>query len=94
MQVQGEGQCVSAENLRQVIDQSVTMLKCFLRYAHVFSVHSGFTALANTRGSIEERLARWLLMTRDRLDHDKMLLTHEFIAVMLGVRSDRRAASI
>jgi CRP-like cAMP-binding protein len=86
IQVKGEGLCISADNLRKVIDKSVTMLKCFLRYAHVFSVQSGYTALANARGSIEERLARWLLMSRDRVDADEMLLTHEFIALMLGVR--------
>jgi CRP-like cAMP-binding protein len=71
------------------MDQSITMLKCFLRYAHIFGVQSVYTALANARGSIEERLARWLLMTRDRVDGDEMLLTHEFIALMLGVRRAR-----
>jgi CRP-like cAMP-binding protein len=86
IQVEGEGQCISAHNLRRLMDESITMLRCFLRYAHVFSVQSGYTALANARGNIEERLARWLLMTRDRVDGDDMLLTHEFIALMLGVR--------
>ena len=68
------------------MEQSPTLLQCFLRYAHVFAVQSGYTALANARGNIEERLARWLLMTRDRVDDDEMVLTHEFIALMLGVR--------
>ena len=86
IQVEGEGQCISAEDLREVMNESVTMLKCFLRYAHVFGVQSGYTALANARGNIEERLARWLLMSRDRVDDDEMLLTHEFIALMIGVR--------
>src|SRR5215467_12427999 len=62
IQVEGEGQCISAENLREMMDESVTMLKCFLRYAHVFGVQSAYTALANARGKIEERLARWLLV--------------------------------
>ena len=86
IQVEGEGQCISAENLRKVMDESITLLKCFLRYAHVFTVQSGYTALANARGNVGERLARWLLMTRDRVDSDDMLLTQEFIALMLGVR--------
>src|SRR5262245_57312656 len=86
IQVEGEGQCISAQNLRQLMDQSITMLRCFLRYAHVFATQTSYTALANARGNIEERLARWLLMTRDRVDRDEMLLTHEFIALMLGVR--------
>jgi len=86
IQVEGEGQRISAEDLRRAMDKSRTMLKSFLRYAHVFGVQIGYTALANARGSIEERLARWLLMSRDRVDDDDMLLTHEFIALMLGVR--------
>src|SRR5215470_2199567 len=68
------------------MDQSATLLKWFLRYAQVFSVQAGYAALANARGTIEERLARWILMTRDRVDGDEMVLTHEFIALMLGVR--------
>lgn len=43
------------------------------------------TALANGRSKIEERLARWLLMAADRTDDSALLLTHEFLAIMLGV---------
>jgi CRP-like cAMP-binding protein len=53
---------------------------------HVFSVQVAHTALANGRAKIEERLARWLLMVHDRIDGDEVNLTHDFIALMLGVR--------
>jgi CRP-like cAMP-binding protein len=86
IEVEGEGQCISTQKLRQAMDESATILKCVLRYAHVFAVQTAYTALANARGNIEERLARWLLMTHDRLDGDKLGLTHEFISLMLGVR--------
>jgi CRP-like cAMP-binding protein len=86
MQVEGEGQCITAQNLRKVMHQSDSLLKCFLRYAHVFTVQAGYTALANARGNIKERLARYLLMARDRLDDNEMMLTHEFLAVTLGMQ--------
>ena len=60
------------------------MLRCLLLFAHAFAIQANYTALANARGCIEERLARSLLMARDRLDSDQMLLTHAFLAVMLA----------
>src|SRR5262245_54102481 len=86
MQVEGDGHCIAAQKLRQVVNQSPTLLRCLLLYAHAFGIQVNYTALADAQGSIEERLARWLLMARDRLDSDKMILTHEFLASMLGVR--------
>src|SRR5215470_10180115 len=59
---------------------------CLMRYAYVFAVQAGHTALDNAQGKIEERLARWLLMAHDRLEGDELHLTHEFLAIMLGVR--------
>jgi CRP-like cAMP-binding protein len=86
MQVEGEGQCISAGALRAVMEQSRSVSTILLRYAHVFLVQAGHTALANARGKIEERLARWLLMAHDRLEGDDLHLTHELLSVMLGVR--------
>ena len=86
IQVEGDGHCISAQKLREALDQSITLLRCLLLYAHAFGVQCNYTALANGCGYIGERLARWLLMARDRLDSDEMILTHEFLALMLGVR--------
>ena len=44
------------------------------------------TANANATFNIEARLARWILMVQDRVDRDELLLTHEFLSMMLGVR--------
>jgi CRP-like cAMP-binding protein len=86
MQVEGDGQCIAAPKLREAMDQSISLLRFLLRYAHAFGIQANYTALTNARGCIGERLARWLLMARDRLDSDEMILTHEFLALMLGVR--------
>jgi hypothetical protein len=42
--------------------------------------------LANARFAVTQRLARWILMSHDRLDGDDMPLTHDLLALMLGVR--------
>lgn len=86
MQVEGRGQSIDAGRLSQAMAQSGTMTRCFLRYAHLFSVQASYTALANAQGKIEERLARWLLMAQDRVRSEVLELTHEFLALMLGVR--------
>jgi CRP-like cAMP-binding protein len=86
MQAEGQAQSIAADDLREVMQQSPSLARCLLRYAHVFAIQSGHTALANARGKIEERLARWLLMAQDRLETDELVLTHEFLSLMLGVR--------
>ena len=86
VQVAGDGVRVTAEKLRQVVKKSPTMQRCFLRYAQAFMIQTAHTAVANGRANVGERLARWLLMARDRLDSTALPLTHEFLALMLGVR--------
>lgn len=89
IQIKGDGHRIAAQKLREALDQSITLLRCLLLYAHAFGIQVNYTALANARGYIVERLARWLLMVHDRLDTDEMTLTHEFLALMLGVRRSR-----
>ncbi len=86
MQAAGNGQCISAEDLRNAIAQSRSLHGSLLRYAHAYFNQMTRTAVANGRSKIEERLARWLLMAQDRLGSPELPLTHEFLAMMLGVR--------
>ena len=83
IQAAGSGLRISAANLRKADEQSPTLHRAMLRYAHTFLFQTTTTALANGRSTIEERLARWLLMADDRLDGD-VPLTHEFLGIMLG----------
>jgi CRP-like cAMP-binding protein len=86
VQVAGAGVRILAGTLGSAMDDSPSMRLCFSQYAQAFMVQTAHTALANGRAKVEERLARWLLMAHDRLDGDELPLTHEFLALMLGVR--------
>jgi CRP-like cAMP-binding protein len=86
VQLSGAGQQITAAHLRQAIGQSVTLHHSLLRYGHAFHIQATQTALINGRCTVEERLARWLLMAHDRIDGDELFLTHEFLSIMLGVR--------
>jgi CRP-like cAMP-binding protein len=86
MQVRGHGLRVSADVMRLAIAASPSLHASLLRFVQTFMIQISSTALANGRARLEARLARWLLMVHDRHDGQKLLLTHEFLAVMLGVR--------
>lgn len=86
MQVAGKGHRLSADALRQLMLESSTLREEFLRSGFALFVQTSRTALANSRNTIDERLARWILMAQDRLDGDEFSLTHEFLALMLAVR--------
>ena len=86
VQCAGEGMRIGSGALRDAMSKSPSLHRQLLRYAHAFLLQTGYTAMANGRGKIEERLARWLLMAQDRIDGDTLPLTHEFLSLMLGVR--------
>jgi CRP-like cAMP-binding protein len=68
------------------MEQSRSLQRSLLSYAHSFLNQTSRTALSNGTATLEERLARWLLMANDRLGGDNVPLTHEFLSLMLGVR--------
>lgn len=86
VQIAGHGHRISAKHFLDAIGASESMSKLLLRYARFFGIQLSSTALAYGRCTLEVRLARWLLLCRDRLETDAIELTHIFLATMLGVR--------
>lgn len=85
-QIAGHGFQIESESLWAIMKQSWPLADVLLKFAYAFLVQVAHSALANGRFTIEERLARWLLMAHDRVDGDDIALTHEFLSMMLGVR--------
>jgi CRP-like cAMP-binding protein len=86
MQISGDGWRVAAGDLRRATEQSTTLFRSLLLYAHAFLIQVTQTALSNGSSKLEQRIARLLLMAHDRADGDEIRLTHEAFAAMLGVR--------
>jgi CRP-like cAMP-binding protein len=86
--VQGKGRAwrVDAATLRQELSESPGLQVALNRYLFVFLAQLMQTATCTRFHRIEARLARWLLMTRDRAHSSHLHITHEFLALMLGVR--------
>lgn len=57
-----------------------------IRSSHNLAIQVSYTALSNAIHHVNERLARWLLMARDRLHKDEFQMTHEYMSLMLAVR--------
>ncbi|WP_241557223.1 Crp/Fnr family transcriptional regulator [Croceibacterium ferulae] len=86
VQVAGECQTVPVPEFLRAIAASPDLHHLLLRYTQTLRIQTAFTALSNAVHHIDERLARWLLMTHDRLDGTELPLTHEFLSTVLGVR--------
>src|SRR5580700_2658891 len=86
IQVAGEAQWIEADQLRKAMRASGSLHALLLKYVQVFMVQTTHTAIANARAHIDRRLARWILMAHDRTGDKTLPLTHEFLALMLGVR--------
>lgn len=77
---------IEAEAFRTALVESPTLHAYFLRYAQLYTVQLAQAGLCNAHFTIEQRLARWLLMCHDRADREDLPLTHETLSLMLGVR--------
>ena len=86
--VQGAGPALkmNGQRFRSELNASPPLQRELQRYIYAMMVQISQTAGCNRFHVVEARLARWLLMTRDRVRSGQFRMTHEFLSHMLGVR--------
>jgi CRP-like cAMP-binding protein len=85
-QVSGEGLRISTPAFLKALKPNGTLDVLVRRYTAFSMRYANQTVACNLLHSLEERMCRWLLMTHDRVEEDEFLMTHEYLAEMLGVR--------
>lgn len=88
--VQGGGGALrmASAPFRVEFDRNAALQEALYRYTYALMAQISQTAACNRFHDSEARLARWLLMTRDRVGSDTFPLTHKFLAHMLGLRRE------
>lgn len=86
VQVPGEALRMRADKFRALVGRDSKLHELLLRYVHLLLTQLTHGASCNALHSVEKRLCRWLLTVHDRACCDRLPLTHEFLAAMLGVR--------
>ena len=86
MQVGGSAYQLAAADFKELLSRSQALEKSLNRYAQSLGMQATHVAACNRLHEVDARLARWLLMSQDRLGGDVVPLTQEFLAHMLGTR--------
>jgi CRP-like cAMP-binding protein len=86
IQVDGSAFRISAAGLVQAVRGCATLERKLQRYVQVLAMQGTHVAACNRLHQVDERLARWLLMSQDRIGSATVPLTQEFLAHMLGTR--------
>jgi len=84
VQIAGDGFRMRIDALQTVLKSAPELQRIMTRYAVVQGMQFAQTAACNRLHNIEQRLARWLLITQDRVDSATLAITHDFLATMLG----------
>ena len=92
IQVTGDGFRVKVGALQRSLESAPQLRDLLNRYAAIRGMQVAQTAACNRLHDIKQRLARWLLMTQDRVDSGALPITHDFLATMLG--TDRPTVSL
>ena len=79
---------MKAADLKAEFRRGEMFQSLLLRFTMALLVQISQTAVCNRLHSVEQQLCRWLLLSHDRLDSDKLIMTHDLISNMLGVRRE------
>ena len=88
VQSAGQGLRMKTKVLQAEFARGGTFQRLLLRYTQALMTQMSQTAVCNRLHTVEQQLCRWLLLSRDRLDTDELVMTQELIANMLGVRRE------
>jgi CRP-like cAMP-binding protein len=88
IQSAGDTYRMKPEDLRTEFARAGRFQDLLLRYTQALMTQISQTAVCNRLHAVEEQLCRWLLLSHDRLDSDKLVMTHDLISNMIGVRRE------
>ncbi len=88
VQSAGHAYRLPGQRLKDEFHRNGTLQWLFLRYTQALITQMAQTAVCNRHHSVHQQLCRWLLLSLDRLSSNRLDMTHELIANMLGVRRE------
>ena len=93
--VQGGGKAtrMNIADFRREFSESAALRRELFLFTHLLMIQIAQTAACNRFHVVTQRMARWLLMTRDRVNSNEFRITQEFLALMLGVQRSRVSVS-
>jgi len=94
VQSAGSAYVLTCDRLKQEFDRHGEMLHILLRYLQALLAQMAQSAVCYQHHSVDQRLSRWLLLSLDSLDSNRLTTTHEVIANVLGVRREGVTAAI
>lgn len=84
--VPGEAKSLMIEHLSAAINLRPSIRDHLLKYVQTFMTHSSALALCNSQHSVQERVARWLLVASAQIDSPELKVSQELLSSLLGVR--------
>jgi CRP-like cAMP-binding protein len=88
IQSAGEAVRMKVADLKAEFKRGEGFQELLLRYAQALMTQISQTAVCNRLHTVDQQLCRWLLLSHDRLETDRLVMTHDLISNMLGVRRE------